>query len=228
MTVSLQIDLQDYWGTVSSLTSEVRCSVSWIDKDDLFQEGMLALWEVLPTYDASYETSVFQFVVPRIKWAMQEHVRQHHPCTRFLLMCQKEMNRLRTWYSALFGHPPPQDHLYSYLDTTPRRYERLRLRLCTSQPALANDDYVGEAGDTASLWNTTPLDPASFIERRDLSEKLARAVTQLPERKQIVVALVLYSGLTQYAIGKELGISEGRVSQIVKSSVPLLAQHLRW
>lgn len=225
------IDLRDYEGAVHTLVTEVSNSVSWIDADDLFQEGMFALWETLPSYDPSCGTSVFQFSVRRIKGAMYDHIGQHHSITRFLLTCQRELDRLHAWHTALFSKPPTYTQRLSFLRTTARRYERVRLRLHTSRYELLSNYYIGEDKNEAwtpcvNLWGATSLDPALFIERRDLSEKLALAITQLPEREQVIVALVLYSGLPLRAIGELFGLTEGRISQIVKAQVPRLAKIL--
>jgi RNA polymerase sigma factor for flagellar operon FliA len=54
---------------------------------------------------------------------------------------------------------------------------------------------------------------------KDLVEKLASAVAELPERERIVVTLYYHEELTLREIGKILDLSEGRICQILAQGV---------
>jgi RNA polymerase sigma factor for flagellar operon FliA len=66
------------------------------------------------------------------------------------------------------------------------------------------------------------LDPLSFVESKDLVEKLAAAVSALPERERMVVTLYHYEELTLREIGEILDLSEGRICQIFAQAVARL------
>ena len=57
-------------------------------------------------------------------------------------------------------------------------------------------------------------DPVASVERRDLVDKLKRAVARLPERERLVVTLRHYQELKFREIGESLGVTEGRICQI--------------
>ena len=70
-----------------------------------------------------------------------------------------------------------------------------------------------------TLEDTAADNPVEVAEDRELRRLLARAINTLPEREKTVVTLYYYEGLTLAEIGKVLGVTESRVSQIHTKSV---------
>ncbi len=79
----------------------------------------------------------------------------------------------------------------------------------TSHTSVVSFDATGPSDDT-TLHATTDLPGGDD----DLPEGFLRAVRELPERDQIVVALYYWDRLTLAEIGQVLGVSESRVSQL--------------
>jgi RNA polymerase sigma factor for flagellar operon FliA len=52
------------------------------------------------------------------------------------------------------------------------------------------------------------------VERGDVSASLRRVIAELNERDQVVIALYYFEGLTLADIGKVLGVTESRISQV--------------
>ncbi len=57
-------------------------------------------------------------------------------------------------------------------------------------------------------------DPVAIFESQETKQLLADAVADLPERERAVVTLYYFHSRTLADIGRELGVSESRVSQI--------------
>ena len=66
------------------------------------------------------------------------------------------------------------------------------------------------------------IDPLSFVESKDMVQKLGLAVQELPERERIVVTLYYHEELTLREIGEILELSEGRICQIFGQAVARL------
>jgi RNA polymerase sigma factor for flagellar operon FliA len=56
--------------------------------------------------------------------------------------------------------------------------------------------------------------PAQGVQRDVLRQQLARAISELPERERLVLALYYHEELNLKEIGQVIGVSESRVSQI--------------
>ena len=57
-------------------------------------------------------------------------------------------------------------------------------------------------------------DPAGSFEAQETKFLLARAIEQLGEREKIVLVLYYYEGMTLAEIGRVLGVTESRISQM--------------
>lgn len=60
-----------------------------------------------------------------------------------------------------------------------------------------------------------------------MEERLAEAVTRLPERERLVMTLYYYEEMTMREIGLALGVVESRVSQVHASAVVHLRAALK-
>ena len=89
----------------------------------------------------------------------------------------------------------------------------LAWRICPSRPKP-----IG-SGLRKNQRHNAFLDPLTFVESKDLVEKLALAVAALPERERMVVTFYYHEELTLREIGEILDLSEGRICQIFAQAV---------
>ncbi len=79
------------------------------------------------------------------------------------------------------------------------------------------------SGDSVSLLDTiaddSAPDPAAALDQSDLRDRVADAISRLPEREKLVIALYYYENLTLREIGEVLGVTESRVSQLHTKAV---------
>ena len=82
---------------------------------------------------------------------------------------------------------------------------------------------LGRSGDQVSLLDTIQdpdaPDPAQVMDATDMKDRVADAISRLPEREKLVVALYYYENLTLREIGEVLGVTESRVSQLHTKAV---------
>ncbi len=74
------------------------------------------------------------------------------------------------------------------------------------------------AGDSLTLIDTLEdpgaVDPAGSVEAQETKALLARAIERLGERDKIVLVLYYYENMTLAEIGRVLGVTESRISQM--------------
>ena len=87
------------------------------------------------------------------------------------------------------------------------------------------------SGDQVSLLDTLQdpdaPDPAQVMDATDMKDRVADAISRLPEREKLVVALYYYENLTLREIGEVLGVTESRVSQLHTKAVLRLRSRLQ-
>ncbi len=79
----------------------------------------------------------------------------------------------------------------------------------------------------ALVEDAAAVDPQSHTNLVDLRSQLVDAVGRLADRERLVATFYFYEGLTLKEIGKALGLTEGRVSQILRHALTKLREHLK-
>jgi RNA polymerase sigma factor for flagellar operon FliA len=87
------------------------------------------------------------------------------------------------------------------------------------------------SGDQVSLLDTIQdhdaPDPQQLLDASELKDRLADAISALPEREKLVIALYYYENLTLREIGEVLGVTESRISQLHTKAVLRLKSRLQ-
>ena len=80
------------------------------------------------------------------------------------------------------------------------------------------DNVICEGEKEFSLIDTIEdkdvLCPEEVVEKKELQDIMAKAIDTLKEKDRLVLSLYYYEELTLKEIGKVLGVSESRVSQL--------------
>jgi RNA polymerase sigma factor for flagellar operon FliA len=66
----------------------------------------------------------------------------------------------------------------------------------------------------AAYQNRSEKTPFGALYLREVADTIAEAIEKLPENEKIVVSLYYYEELTMKEIGKAMGYTESRVSQL--------------
>jgi RNA polymerase sigma factor for flagellar operon FliA len=77
-----------------------------------------------------------------------------------------------------------------------------------------------------TLQDPTAPDPEQVVDANELKDRIADAISRLPEREKLVIALYYYENLTLREIGEVLGVTESRVSQLHTKAVLRLRSRL--
>jgi RNA polymerase sigma factor for flagellar operon FliA len=86
------------------------------------------------------------------------------------------------------------------------------------------DDFSGD-GDEDFLdrhFVDNDADPAAILEDRGVREALVSAISQLPERERLMMALYYEQDLNLREIGEVMGVTESRVCQLHSQAIARL------
>ena len=78
-----------------------------------------------------------------------------------------------------------------------------------------------------TLHDPDAPDPQELLDASELKDRLADAISALPEREKLVIALYYYENLTLREIGEVLGVTESRISQLHTKAVLRLKSRLQ-
>jgi RNA polymerase sigma factor for flagellar operon FliA len=200
-----------------------------VDVGDLVQSGIFGLIDAIEKFDPERGWRFETYAMQRIRGAILDDLRSQDWVPRVVRSRLREAERALERLGARLHRTPTDtelaDELDISLDELRDLYGQLRL---TSVVAL--EDLVAAGKDSGSLVDTLPdddaVDPVAVLVDRDNRRQLAEAIAQLTERDRIVVSLYYFESLTLAEIGKVLGVTESRVSQLHTRAVLRLRARL--
>ncbi len=191
------------------------------DVDDLASAGLVALLETIDRFDPAKGASFEQYAWTRVAGALIDELRKQDWASRSVRREGRRIERARDFFVARHGILPTDVELATELGTT---VEELRATLADidrsdvgslNAPArVADDAALVEVGETIQA-PAGDHEPEAALLGADRSAAVRAAIERLSEREREVLALVHVQELPGVEIGRMLGVSESRVSQIL-------------
>ncbi|MCU0674523.1 MAG: RNA polymerase sigma factor FliA [Myxococcota bacterium] len=187
-----------------------------VDVGDLIGAGSEGLVRAADAYDPARHASFAAYAEMRIRGAMLDELRSLDPMTRHGRRRLAEVTKAVQELTRTLGRAPEEAEVAGHLGLELDEYRRL-CEEAARVPALAR---TGDIDPDVLVQSDS--DVFTIVEERERSELLARAIDALPERSRMVLALYYQEQCTQAEIGKILGVTEGRVCQILGESAARL------
>jgi len=184
-----------------------------VQLNDLIQSGMVGLLEASQKFDASKGASFETFAGIRVRGAMLDEVRKDDWAPRSVHRNARRVSAAIKQVESRTGRDAsdqqvatelgiPLNEYYAYLQ------DSAGTRLFSFDEVTEHDELSLKETSSAS---STPQDA---VQQEAFKENLAQAISTLPERERMVLALYYQEELNLKEIGSLLGVSESRVSQI--------------
>ena len=189
--------------------------------DDLASAGLVALMEAVDRFDPAKGATFEQYAWTRVAGGLVDELRRLDWASRSVRRTGRRIERARESFVARNGLQPTEEQLARELGTT---VEELRVSVeeidradvgSLNAPARgAEDGDPVEVGDTV-VASETELGPEATALASERNAAMRDAIAKLSERERRVLALVHVHELPGAEIGRMLGVSESRVSQIL-------------
>lgn len=201
---------------------------SGLDYEDLLSFGVFGLLDAIDRFDVSKGFSFQTFAVPRIRGAVLDELRK---CDWFSRSGREKVQRLnRAMEKVLQNKGQLRDEwIMEEMGVDERTY--FEIQELASRSYVTSLDEVTTLEDGEVTLEATLADEREGaperLERESDMEQLVSALEQLPERERQIISLYYYEGLSLKEIGKVLGVTESRVSQIHGRALSALRATLR-
>src|SRR4051794_38053480 len=188
--------------------------------DDLVSCGLIALIEAVDRFDPRKGASFEQYAWTRVAGAIVDELRRQDWASRSVRKTGRTIERARDAYYAREGTMPSDDDLARVLslskDDLRDRLEEVERAVVTSlnAPTRSSDESTMEVGDTieSPMLESSPELASLAGERMAV---IREAIADLSERERKVLTLIHVHELQGAEVGRMLGVSESRVSQIL-------------
>jgi RNA polymerase sigma factor for flagellar operon FliA len=196
-----------------------------VRSEDLEGYGMIGLLEAIDRFDPDRGIPFEAFARLRIRGAMYDYLRTLDLLPR---VARRHVHRLQAHARALarsLGRPPTDRELASATGWEAPSVERARTDALAGH--LVSLDEIGSSDRLPDgLVHDAGGDALARLERQERDDILWQAIQALPARLKLVVGLYYCEGLTLAEIGRVLGVTESRVSQMRAQALGMLRTHL--
>ena len=188
-----------------------------VDYADLVSDGIIGLMEAIDRFDPARGLTFQTFAVPRIRGAMVDALRALDWVPRSVREKVRQVEQAQRMLEARLGRIPDDPEIAAELGISVPALRDLYAKVSFTSVGTLEDLELADDLSAAATHE---------IEDDQAKAALLRVVGELPERDQILIALYYFEGLTLSEIGRVLGVSESRVSQLHSRATMVLRTKL--
>jgi len=190
-----------------------------VDHEDLYSAGVLGLLDAHAKFDTRKGVKFETYAVWRIKGAVLDQLRALDWVSRSMRRKARNLDGVTRKLDQKLGRAASEDEVARELKMSRGDFYRLldHVRgavLVSLDESRAGEDHQESATLADHLADPQAIDLEAQLEDQQTRFVLLRTLNLLPEQERLVVALYYYEHLTLKEIGRTLGISESRVSQV--------------
>jgi RNA polymerase sigma factor for flagellar operon FliA len=198
---------------------------SHVDDADLISYGLMGLIGAIERFEPERGIKFETFAMTRIRGAIIDELRSLDWVPRSVRSRAREIEAAQAKLEHELQRAPSEAELAARLKVTEEELQISLLEIANSSVYALDELWTvsDSSGDQVSLLDTISdpraEDPQESLASSEIKDRLTEAISSLPEREQLVVALYYYENLTLREIGEVLGVTESRVSQLHTKAV---------
>lgn len=193
-----------------------------VDYDDLVSYGIFGLLDAIEKFDPDRNVKFKTYAKTRIRGAILDELRVLDWTPRSIRQKSKQLEKAMLELEAHLGREPTDEEICAQLGMTVKELHRLYEDTKQSlMMSLDEGDPEGEGNVSRKdfLEDVQLITPEKNAEKNELKRILAEEITKLSERERLVIVLYYFEQLTSKEIGKILGVSDSRISQLHTKAV---------
>ena len=226
--------VQDYMPLVRHVVNRIAVGSTGagiLQYEDMVSCGVQGLIEAYHSFDPNRGAKFSTYALPRIRGAILDALRAAHPLPRSLQKFSSDMEQANAALQTNLGRAPTKSEVAQKMGLSQREFLST---LRTSNIRVVSLDGLADSaanGNTEKLWEMADddpgIDPDSMAQETMVRKLLHAAVEELPERERTIVRLYYMQAHSLKSIGRALGISESRASQLRHRAIRRLRTVLR-
>jgi RNA polymerase sigma factor for flagellar operon FliA len=204
-----------------------------VDENDLVSYGLLGLIGAIERFDPDRDIKFETYAIARIKGSIIDELRALDWVPRSVRARAREIERVHGKLEHRLHRTPTDEEMARELGITVEEFQESLMKISNSTVVALDELWAvsDSSGDQVSLLDTLhdpdAPDPQELLDASELKDRLADAISALPEREKLVIALYYYENLTLREIGEVLGVTESRISQLHTKAVLRLKSRLQ-
>ncbi|NCB39014.1 MAG: RNA polymerase sigma factor WhiG [Erysipelotrichia bacterium] len=188
-----------------------------VEFDDLVSYGILGLIDAIDKYDSERNVKFKTYAKTRIRGAIFDELRVLDWTPRSIRQKARKLEKAYAKLEGKLGRDAKDEEIAEYLNIDiselHKLFDETKKSLLLSLDEIFYDDEEGSSRFDF-IEDQKSDNPQSKIEEAEAKKILADAISKLSDRERMVITLYYYEELTSKEIGKILGVSDSRVSQL--------------
>ena len=189
-----------------------------VDHEDLYSAGVLGLLDAHAKFDTRKGVKFETYAVWRIKGAVLDQLRALDWASRSMRRKARNLDGVTRKLDQKLGRAASEEEVARELkmsrDDFYRLLDHVRGAVLVSLDETRSNDGEDQGTLADHLADPNTVDLEARLQDDQTRRMLLGTIDLLPEQERLVVALYYYEHLTLKEIGRTLGISESRVSQV--------------
>jgi RNA polymerase sigma factor for flagellar operon FliA len=199
-----------------------------VEVSELMSVGMVGLIDAAGRYQTSLGVPFDAFARRRVHGAMLDWLRNLDTAPRSARKLRRDVDAAIAKMRGELHREPTTAEIAAALGVSETSYEQMLEQIRAAEVVMVRPLETGE-GDSSVL--DVAIDPEEGahirLERAEVREHLAQAITELPERERQILSLYYQEELTLAEIGAVIGVGESRVSQLRTQAIARLRTLMR-
>jgi RNA polymerase sigma factor for flagellar operon FliA len=200
-----------------------------VDIEDLVSAGVVGLMDAFSKFNPDKKVQFRSYAQFRIRGAILDSLRTLDWSPRELRRKGRAVESAIQAVTARLGHAPNEIEVAAQMGMGLEEYQQLLGDLKGLEIGTLHMERNEDSGEEelAYVPGRPEEDPLFCCLRKELEERLAESIQNLPDRERLVMSLYYYEEMTMREIGLALGVVESRISQVHASAVAHLRAALR-
>ena len=184
-----------------------------VQADDIIQIGVLGLIDAIDRYRPSLSSSFISYARIRIQGAILDDRRQQDWVPRSVRDRASHIQKAQARLEEKLNRKPSNEELAGYLHLS---LDRLNRMLANSEirKVLSLEHGAEESKCLGDIIPSQAPGPQELLISKERKGEIRSKLQTLSERERKIIRLHYYKDCTFNQIGKEIGVSEARISQI--------------
>ncbi len=194
-----------------------------IEIEDLMQIGYYGLVTAAQKYSPKEGATFLSYAVLRIRGAIVDHLRKSSNLCRTTIQMQQKAKKVEEELRSSLQRNPSPAEMAEKMGIKLEDYREWEKAFNANIHQSLDEVY-----DEYSMWFVSKENtPEENLDKSQLKTILTKGLQDLPEKEAMVIQLYYVEELNVYEIAEVMEITTGRVSQIKKSAISLLRNHVK-
>lgn len=216
----------EYVGLVKYVAGRLSISLPPnVQQDDLISYGIFGLIDAIEKYDLDRNVKFETYAITRIRGSIWDGLRSMDWVPYSVRQKARELEKTFARLENQLGRAATDNEICEILNINKHQFNQLLTESSFSSFLSLEDLWKvdSDGGNSVRIidiiQDKNATDPVTSVMFEEKKMVLTDAINKLPEREKLIIALYYYEGLTLKEIGKVLGVSESRISQMHTKAV---------